>query len=260
MGRMFVKKAEEVEENVFWTTMSDMFLGLMMVFMTLFVFAMTGYSEVKVTAQKIQTKIAEELAEEMKEMHLDVDVDLMTGQVKIYDLELFEVGKAELTPNGKVFLSKLFPVYVSKIFSNPAFSNRITSIQIQGHSDSQGFKDAKTKEEQYVKNLDLSARRAIAVESYILTTKFDKRYSDKLMKLMVAEGKSFSEPIIEDGKENFKKSRRVEFKLVLRDPQIQDMLIKDLKDEGDVAKGIKRREDIQETPAEANSAEENIKK
>lgn len=244
MARRFIKKAEAADENVFWTTMSDMFLGLMMVFMTLFVFAMTGYSEIKVQAQKVKQQIAEELAESMKEMHLDVDVDLMTGQVKIYDLELFEVGKDELTPSGKAFLSKLFPAYVSIIFSNPSFANRIINIQIQGHSDSQGFKDAKTKEEQYIKNLDLSARRAIAVESFIMTTNFDKKYSDSLMKLMVAEGKSFSEPVIENGRENFKKSRRVEFKLVLRDPQIQDMLVQDLQDKGDVTKGIKTEEDI----------------
>ncbi|MBR1753568.1 OmpA family protein [bacterium] len=255
MGRRFVKKAEEVEENVFWTTMSDMFLGLMMVFMTLFVFAMSGYSEVKVQAQQVQMEVAQELAQEMKQQQLDVDVDLMTGQVKISDLELFEVGSAELTPKGKAFLNKLFPVYISTIYSNPSFSNRILNILIQGHSDSQGFKDARSKEEQFIKNLDLSTRRAISVESYLLQTGYDKQYTDKLMKIMVAEGKSNSEPIIEDGKENYSKSRRVEFKLVLRDPQIQDLLIQDLKDKGDVATG-KKPQTAEKQPQEVPNAEE----
>lgn len=266
MARRFVKKAEEVDENVFWTTMSDMFLGLMMVFMTLFIFAMSGYSEIKVQAQKVQTQVAEEVAEVLKKMELDVDVDLMTGQVKIYDLELFEVGKAELTPKGKEFLDKLFPIYVSIIFSNPSFANRISYIQIQGHSDSQGFRAAKTKEDQYIRNLDLSARRAIAVESFILKTDYDKQYRDRLLKMLVAEGKSFSEPIIENGKENYKKSRRVEFRLVLRDPQIQDLLIQDLKDKGDKTKlkfGFKKespeglkKEGVEQEPISEDSTEE----
>lgn len=229
MAKRYVKKAEEVDENVFWTTMSDMFLGLMMVFMTLFVFAMTGYSELKAQAQKQQQQIAQELDKELKKVQIDADVDLMTGQVKISDLDLFSVGSYELTPNGKAFLNKFFPVYVSTIYSNPMFSTRIINIQIQGHSDSQGFKDAKTKEDQFIRNLDLSTKRAIAVESYILQTNFDKKYANKLMKIMVAEGKSNSEPVIENGRENYAKSRRVEFKLVLRDPQLQDALIQEVK-------------------------------
>jgi chemotaxis protein MotB len=230
MARRFVKKAEETDENVFWTTMSDMFLGLMMVFMTLFIFAMSGYSEIKAQAQIIQQEIAQDLSKELKQQNIPADVDLMTGQVKISDMELFEIGSYELTPKGKQYLNKLFPVYVSTIYSKPSFSNRILSIQIQGHADSQTFKDAKSKEEQFIRNLDLSAKRAIAVESYILQTNYDKKYRNKLLKLMVAEGKSNSEPIMENGKENFAKSRRVEFKLVLREPQIQDVLVQDLKE------------------------------
>ena len=233
MAKRYVKKAEEIDENVFWTTMSDMFLGLMMVFMTLFIFAMSGYSEIKVQAQRIQSEVAQDLAKELRQRNVDADVDLMTGQVKISDLELFDVGSAELTKKGRVYLNTLFPAYVDIIFSNPAFSNRITYIQIQGHADSQGFKAASTKEEQYIMNLDLSARRAIAVQSYLLKTGYNKQYTDKLMKMMVAEGKSNSEPIIENGKENYAKSRRVEFRLVLRDAQVQDLLIPNLKAESE---------------------------
>ena len=53
-----------------------------------------------------------------------------------------------------------------------------------------------------------------------------------MLKVLVAEGKSNSEPIIENGKENYNKSRRVEFKLVLRDPELTDVLINELKGAG----------------------------
>lgn len=230
MAKRYIKKAEEMDENVFWTTMSDMFLGLMMVFMTLFVFAMTGYSEIKAQAQVVQQQVAQDLKHNFEKSKIDVDVDLMTANVNISDLALFDVGSYELSENGKIFLDKLFPIYVSTLFANPTFANRIVNIEIQGHSDSQLFKEASSKEEQFIKNLDLSAKRAISVESYILRTNYDKSYRNKLLKLMVAEGKSNSDPIIENGRENFSKSRRVEFKLILREPQIQDLLIQDLKD------------------------------
>ena len=236
MARRYIRKPEKPDENIFWTTMSDMFLGLMMVFMILFVFAMTGYSEIQAQAQRTQQKIAKNLDVKLKQVNIDADVDLLTGQVNIPEMALFSIGSYELTPKGKEFFNKFFPVYVSTIYSNPAFADRILNIQIQGHSDSQTFKDAKTKEQQFIKNLDLSTKRAIAVESYILQTNYDKKYADKLMKIMVAEGKSNSEPIIENGKENYDKSRRVEFKLVLKEPQIQDLLLSSIKEIKDASK------------------------
>ena len=167
MARRYIRKPEKPDENIFWTTMSDMFLGLMMVFMILFVFAMTGYSEIQAQAQRTQQKIAKNLDVKLKQVNIDADVDLLTGQVNIPEMALFSIGSYELTPKGKEFFNKFFPVYVSTIYSNPTFADRILNIQIQGHSDSQTFKDAKTKEQQFIKNLDLSTKRAIAVESYI---------------------------------------------------------------------------------------------
>lgn len=228
MLKRYTRKPDEVDGNVFWTTMSDMFLGLMMVFMTLFVFAMTGYSQLRVQAQKIQSEVAQELSQELKKQNIDADVDLMTGHVKIADLNLFAVGSYELTPSGKAYLDKLIPTYFRVMFSKPAFANRILNVLVQGHSDSQTFRGVNTQEEQFIKNLDLSTKRAIAVESYIFKTKYDKKYTNKLMKILVAEGKSNSEPIIVNGKENYAKSRRVELRLMLRDPEIQDFLIKEL--------------------------------
>ena len=230
MAKRYIRKPDEMDENVFWTTMSDMFLGLMMVFMTLFIFAMTGYSELKIEAQRVQSEIASELSQKLKKIDNKIDVDLMNCQVKISDVDLFDVGSYELSQNGKALLNKIMPVYFETIFENEKFSDRILNVLIQGHSDSQGYKDANSKEETFIKNLDLSTKRAISVESYIFSTGYNKKYTNKLFKCLVAEGKSNSEPVIENGKENFAKSRRVEFKLVLRDPEITDVLDKILKE------------------------------
>ena len=51
------------------------------------------------------------------------------------------------------------------------------------------------------------------MEKYERILAFFKENSEKLRKMLVVEGKSFSDPVIVDGKEDYNKSRRVELKL-----------------------------------------------
>ena len=75
------------------------------------------------------------------------------------------------------------------------------------------FAGIKSKDEQFLKNMDLSLKRAQAVADYIFKTNYDKQYADKFRKIVVVEGKSFNEPVLVNGVEDFDKSRRVELKL-----------------------------------------------
>ena len=45
----------------------------------------------------------------------------------------------------------------------------------------------------------------------------------KLKKILVVEGKSYSEPILTNGKEDFNKSRRVEMRLKVKKLDITDI-------------------------------------
>lgn len=218
------KKSESEEENIFWVTMSDLLLGLTMVFMTLFVFTMVGFTQNKIQQQATQSEVAKELIKNLKEQKIDASVDKVTGQVKISDLELFDVNSYNLSKNGKEYLNKFIPVYVNTIFSNPKLAGKIINVVIQGHTDSQTYAGINSKEEQFTKNMDLSLKRANAVEEYIFKTGYNKNYTDKLTKTVVVEGKSFTEPVIINGKEDYNKSRRVELKLVIKDYNLQDML------------------------------------
>ena len=202
------------DNNVFWTTMSDLMLGLAIIFMTLFVLAMTGFTQETIELQQNQTKASEQMAEKLKEANIDAEVDKLTGNVKISELELFEVGSYTLSAKGKQYLNKFVPIYVDTIFSNPALYENVVNVVVQGHTDTQMFKGLKTPNEQFTKNMELSLLRANAVEQYMFHTAYDKKYDETLRKMVVVEGKSFSEPVLTaDGKEDFAKSRRVELKL-----------------------------------------------
>lgn len=228
MSKRYQPKEEAADENVFWTTMSDMFLGLMMVFMTLFIFAMTGFSQAKVQSQKVQSETAKELSQKLKEQKIDAQVDPTTGQVKISDLDLFDVGSYVLSEKGKAYLDKFIPIYINTIFSKPELSNKIINISIQGHTDSQMFKSASSPEDQFMKNMQLSLNRANAVEEHMFKTKYNRAYNNKLLKKIIVEGKGSTEPVIVNGKEDYAKSRRVELKLSVKEiTGIQDLLKKE---------------------------------
>ncbi len=217
-------KAAEGDNNIFWTTMSDLMLGLAIVFMTLFVLAMTGFTQQSVKQKVKQIEVNKELTEKLRQEHIDAQVDEMTGDIKISDLELFELGSYRLSAKGKAYLDKFAPIYINTIFSKEDLHDEIESIIIQGHTDSHMFAGVKDHDEQYLRNMTLSLQRANSIANYIFKTKYDKKYTAKLKKILVVEGKSYSEPILVNGKEDCNKSRRVEMRLKTKRLDITEVL------------------------------------
>lgn len=211
-----ISKTDYNEENIFWITMSDLLLGLMIIFLILFIMSMVGFSQAKVAEQSAQTEMAEKLAKELVNNKIDVNIDKMSGQVEISDLELFDIGSAKLSAKGKAYLDKFFPIYIDTIFSNPELSDKVENLIIEGHTDSQMFKGLNSADEQYTKNLELSSMRATEVANYVFKTNYNKKYSKKLHKVLIVEGKSNTEPILTNGKEDFNKSRRVELEIRMK--------------------------------------------
>ncbi len=202
--------------------MADLLLGLAIIFMTLFVLAMTGFTQETIELQQNQMKASEQIAELLKEANIEAEVDKLTGNVKISDLQLFEVGSYQLSPKGKEFLNKFVPIYIDTIFSNPVLYENVENIIVQGHTDSQMFVDVKTPNEQFSKNMKLSLQRAGSVQEYMFKTNYNKKNDAVLRRIVVVEGKSFSEPVIgADGKEDYAKSRRVELKLRVKGKNLQ---------------------------------------
>ncbi len=213
------------EENIFWVTMADLLLGLAIIFITLFVLAMTGFSQQNIQQQQVQMEVSQKIGEELQKADIDVDIDKMSGDLKIADVELFELNSYVLSAKGKKLLDKLAPIYINSIFADKELSNQIQHIIIQGHTDSQTFAGITSKDEQFLKNMDLSLKRANAVAEYIFKTNYDKKYADQFRKIVVVEGKSFNEPVLnEQGNEDYAKSRRVELKLKVKDWNVSTAL------------------------------------
>ena len=210
-------KAEEgFDNNIFWVTMTDLMTGLVLVFIVLFF-----YTYLSSHYQKFQQEIAKENAakamqETLKEQNIEANIDPASGVVKISDLELFEVNSYKLSDKGKAYLDKFAPIYLNSIFSDEFLKDHVAKIIIQGHTDSQTFKGTYSEDEQYMKNMELSLNRAYEVANYMTNTPYNKANGNKLRKMIVVEGASFSDPVLINGKEDYNKSRRVELKLIMK--------------------------------------------
>lgn len=214
----------EVQENVFWITMTDLLLGFAVIFIVLFVLAMTGFTQAKLQEQHLKSEVAKDLAQELNSKNINAQVDLSSGVVKLSDLQLFELGSYQLSNDGKAFLNKFIPIYLNAVYSNPKIADKVVNIVIQGHTDSQSFAGVPSKDLQFIKNMELSTQRANEVAKYMFYTPYNKAYSAKLYKMLVVEGKSFSQPVLVNGKEDYDKSRRVELQLVVKNSNLQDFM------------------------------------
>ena len=207
---------ENNDTNIFWITMTDLMTGLVLVFIVMFFYAFVQNNIEKFHQDIAKENASKVLQESLKDKNIEATIDPISGVVKISDLELFDINSYTLSEKGKKYLDAFAPAYLDSIFSNEYLDKNIDKIIIQGHTDSQTFVGKYSDDEQYMKNMELSLNRAFAVANFISKTAYNKENSEKIRKMIVVEGASYSNPILINGKEDFNKSRRVELKLVMK--------------------------------------------
>ncbi|AXP08798.1 OmpA family protein [Campylobacter hepaticus] len=133
----------------------------------------------------------------------NITVDEKTGSISLPAAVLFDKDSYVLKNEAKASLRKILSEYFNAIFEDPKILANIENIIIEGHTDSDGS---------YIYNLDLSQKRAYEVMNFIYT--FYK--NEKLQKLLMASGRSFSDPVFVNGIEDKNKSRRIEIKFSIK--------------------------------------------
>ena len=213
----FKRKIEDNNDsNIFWITMTDLMTGLVLVFVVMFFYVyMTSHLE-KVKENLAKENATKALQETLDSQNINAIIEPTSGVVKISDLELFEIGSYTLSEKGKKYLEKFAPAYLNSLFSNNYLNKNIDKIIIQGHTDSHTFIGSYNDDEQYMKNMELSLNRAFEVANYMTNTLYNKENGNKLRKMIIVEGASFSDPILTNGKEDYAKSRRVELKILMK--------------------------------------------
>lgn len=164
--------------------------------------------------EKIKYSIYDELAKEfgsnLKEWNADINKDTLSVSFKEPDT-FFNLGEDELNENFKKILEDFFPRYI-KILSSEKYRNTIEEIRIEGHTSSE-WRKKDDKITSYFKNMELSQARTRSVLEYVMMLPKMRKYRDFLITKVTANGLSYSQRIIENGKENYNRSRRVEFRV-----------------------------------------------
>ncbi len=133
----------------------------------------------------------------------DIGINPSSGALTLPSGVLFDVNSFTLKNEAKAKLRKIMNDYLAILLS-PEIKPYVDKIMIEGHTDSDGT---------YLYNLNLSQKRAFAVMDFIYS--FYK--NPELQKHLVAIGRSFSDLILVDGKEDATASRRIEIKFSLKD-------------------------------------------
>jgi chemotaxis protein MotB len=167
----------------------------------------------------VKSGLIETLKEEFDGTDLKVSVDPQTGAITFDSSILFDVNKYALKASGEEFLEKFLPLYLN-VLLKPEYSDYISEIIIEGHTDTNGT---------YMHNLELSQERALSVATFCLkdeNTILSLEEKEKLRGMMTANGKSYSNPIYNaDGTVNMDASRRVEFKFRLKDEDMVNEIL-----------------------------------
>ncbi len=134
------------------------------------------------------------------------DLDLEFIDKSLY----FNVGDYKLTKKQKEFLDsfskKLIPILIK-------YNNKIDTLEINGHTSSEwGNLDFQNS---YLKNSKLSMNRSYSTLSYIFRNQ-DSKTQKILSKIIRGSGFSYSKNIKNGEDENLDKSRRVSFKIIMK--------------------------------------------
>jgi chemotaxis protein MotB len=140
-----------------------------------------------------------------EELGTNIAIDKKSGSLRVASNVLFDTGEATLKEENKAGLKKAFEEYVGTLVTNPKIKPHIDKIIIEGHTDSDG---------EYLYNLELSQKRALAVLNYITTLKFTQTHHIK--PLLIASGRGYLDTIKVNGVEDKEASRRIEIKFTLK--------------------------------------------
>jgi outer membrane protein OmpA-like peptidoglycan-associated protein len=226
MSKLFHKQNDDEQ----WLPVSDLMAGLMMVFLFIAIALMRNayierdkIKEVAVAYQENQVAIYNSLMEEFKDdlnkWDAEIDKDTLTFTFKSPDL-LFPSGKTNITSKYKEVLNSFFPRYLDVLFK---FKNSINEVRIEGHTSSVWFNS--TLDEAYFNNMKLSQGRTREVLRYIYNLDSVLNQKEWIRQNIAAVGFSSSKAVIENGIEDYAKSRRVSFRVITNaETQIRKIL------------------------------------
>lgn len=216
MSESLESRKREGEEG--WISISDLMAGLMMVFLFIAVIYAKDanqraqnvteiVTEWQDTELEIYAALVEEFEADLEKWNAEIDKDSLTVRFLSPEV-LFKSGSAELELRFQEILSDFVPRYVELLRNR--FDSTIREIRIEGHTSSE-WSTSVDATEAFIKNMELSQERTRAVLAFSMAIPSLQAMTPWMRKKVSANGLSSARLIITGGREDKKRSRRVEF-------------------------------------------------
>lgn len=206
-----VKKSSDDES---WVSVSDMMAGLMMIFLFISIIYIQNITQYFDNVSDVRTDICNDLSSEfesdIEKWNMDICEDGLL--IRFENDSNFEINSSKLSKEFKTILDEFIPRLLSVVWK---YEDSVSELRIEGHTDS-SVRKIDTKLSGYLFNTKLSQDRSRNVMEYSLNIPSIQSNDEIIqwsLKNMTAHGMSSSKQILENGKESYSKSRRVEFRL-----------------------------------------------
>jgi chemotaxis protein MotB len=156
------------------------------------------------------------------------DFDRSQHMVKVTfqnkDQSWFELSRSKLNAEGEKCLWEFSSVWITNLFNtDPEIRDYISRLVIEGHTDSKKYRKCSDNSgeslDDYGCNLQLSQERAldaIAVIRKHFASDSNESFREWRETVLAASGRGYADLVKENGTVNDEKSRRIEFKLILK--------------------------------------------
>jgi outer membrane protein OmpA-like peptidoglycan-associated protein len=160
------------------------------------------------TKDEIYDRLKTEFEDDLKNWNAEIDKQSLSVRFQQPDV-LFNTGEAALKDQFKTILNDFFPRYV-KILKK--YQADIEEIRIEGHTSSE-WNNNVGLDDTYFLNMELSQNRTRATLEHCLMLPKVSAERSWIRQILTANGLSSSKPILVNGVEDTKLSRRVEFRI-----------------------------------------------
>ena len=212
-------------QDSFTISISDLMSGLLAIFILVLSYFILNFSQA--TAQLTQNDVtrAELLRFMQKELEregIKVVVDEQHGILRISEGVLFDVGAADVKPQGQIVIRKLSSVLGTALESEQ-FKGRVETIFIEGHTD-----NVPIVTDIFPSNWELSTKRAINTWLTMSSAnpKLTTILNDKSEIIFSVSGYADTRPIAENSTEEGRRdNRRIDIRFSMTPPTEEDMSI-----------------------------------
>lgn len=211
------------DDGHYWISISDLMTSLLFIFIIILAYTIYSFTEKSDIFEEnfnARSELLIELQKTLKEKNINVDIDPKNGNMRIKSDTFFNIGSADLNPQGHIAIVTIAQDIKQKM-QHKKYQQAIDTIFIEGHTDN--IPITATAGRRWT-NMELSAQRAI--NTYLAMdnganikemVNRDGRY------LFSYSGYAESRPISDNHSEQGRaKNRRIELFFALTSPQLGD--------------------------------------